>query len=61
MEYNTSQPIYLQVMDAIKRDIVTGKLQPGDKLPSIQIQSAVSTKNWKLKVSVSPDVGWVPL
>ncbi len=36
MEYNTAIPIYLQVMDAIKRDIVTGRISPGDKLPSVR-------------------------
>ena len=45
MEYNTSQPIYLQVMDAIKRDIVTGKLQPGDKLPSVRDLAILYTIN----------------
>ena len=45
MEYNTSQPIYLQVMDAIKREIVTGKLAPGDKLPSVRDLAILYTIN----------------
>ncbi|MCD8104851.1 MAG: GntR family transcriptional regulator [Lachnospiraceae bacterium] len=36
MEYNASIPIYIQVMTSIKRDIVTGKIQPGEKLPSVR-------------------------
>lgn len=36
MEYNTSVPIYMQVMTALKRDIVTGRMQPGEKLPSVR-------------------------
>ncbi|MCC8104235.1 MAG: GntR family transcriptional regulator [Clostridiales bacterium] len=36
MEYNTAIPIYLQVMTSIKRDIVTGRIQPGEKLPSVR-------------------------
>ncbi|MCC8106118.1 MAG: GntR family transcriptional regulator [Clostridiales bacterium] len=36
MEYNAAIPIYLQVMTSIKRDIVTGKIQPGEKLPSVR-------------------------
>ncbi len=36
MEYNAAIPIYLQVMISIKRDIVTGKIQPGEKLPSVR-------------------------
>ena len=36
MEYNSSLPIYLQAANSIKRDIVTGKLSPGEKLPSVR-------------------------
>ena len=36
MEFNPALPIYLQVMTAIKRDIVTGELAPGEKLPSVR-------------------------
>ncbi len=34
MNYSASVPIYLQVMDSIKEKIVTGKIPPGEKLPS---------------------------
>lgn len=34
MEYNTEIPIYLQVIQDIKKKMVQGKLQPGEKLPS---------------------------
>lgn len=34
MEFDASKPIYAQVVEAIKKDIASGKLQPGDKLPS---------------------------
>lgn len=34
MEYNTSIPIYLQVMDAIKKQLILGTLQPEEQLPS---------------------------
>ena len=36
MEFNPALPIYLQVMTAVKRDIVTGELSPGEKLPSVR-------------------------
>ncbi len=36
MDFRTELPIYLQVMASIKRDIVTGKLPPGQKLPSVR-------------------------
>lgn len=34
MEFNSALPIYLQVVTSIKRDIVTGRMQLGEKLPS---------------------------
>jgi len=34
MEFNNNMPIYLQVIHRLKQDIVTGKLSPGDKMPS---------------------------
>lgn len=34
MEFNSALPIYLQVVTAIKREIVTGRMQLGEKLPS---------------------------
>lgn len=36
MEFNPALPIYLQVMTSVKRDIVTGELSPGEKLPSVR-------------------------
>ncbi|MGH4117436.1 GntR family transcriptional regulator [Clostridium sp.] len=35
-EFNDKTPIYLQIMDFIKMDIVTGKLKSLDKLPSVR-------------------------
>jgi DNA-binding transcriptional regulator YhcF (GntR family) len=34
VEFNSRIPIYLQVIDDIKRRLVTGKISPGSKLPS---------------------------
>lgn len=36
IEFNDKSPIYLQIMDLIKMDIVTGKLKAKDKLPSVR-------------------------
>lgn len=33
-DFNASVPIYLQVVHSIKEEITTGKISPGDKLPS---------------------------
>ena len=36
MEFNNSIPIYLQIIDNIKQDIVVGKLKTGQKMPSVR-------------------------
>lgn len=36
MDFKTEIPIYLQVMRQIQRDIVTGTISPGQKLPSVR-------------------------
>ena len=43
IEFNDKTPIYLQIMDLIKMDIVTGKLKATDKLPSVR-EMAVNLK-----------------
>lgn len=35
-KFDDRMPIYLQIMDLIKKDIVTYKLKCGDKLPSVR-------------------------
>ena len=40
IEFDNKLPIYLQVMNYIKRQIVTGQLKPGDKIPSVRELSA---------------------
>lgn len=45
MEYNPALPIYLQVANSIKRDIVTGKLELGAKLPSVRELAVAYTIN----------------
>ncbi len=36
IKFNESSPIYLQIVEKIKADIVAGKLKGGDKLPSVR-------------------------
>ena len=31
---DSSRPIYLQIIERVQMDIITGRYQPGDKLPS---------------------------
>lgn len=34
LDFSTSIPIYLQIIEEFKRQLATGSLKPGDKLPS---------------------------
>ncbi|WP_172195483.1 GntR family transcriptional regulator [Saccharibacillus qingshengii] len=36
IEFDNNMPIYLQIMNYIKLQIVTGKLGPGEKIPSVR-------------------------
>ncbi|WP_150268278.1 GntR family transcriptional regulator [Paenibacillus tepidiphilus] len=36
IEFDNNQPIYLQIMNYLKVEIITGKLKPGDKIPSVR-------------------------
>ena len=33
---DSSRPIYLQIIERVQMDIITGLYQPGDKLPSVR-------------------------
>jgi len=35
-EFNTSNPIYLQIAERVNRQVVKGELKAGDKLPSVR-------------------------
>ena len=33
---DSSRPIYLRIIERVQMDIITGRYQPGDKLPSVR-------------------------
>ena len=45
LDHRDSRPIYEQIADAFRRQIASGILQPGDKLPSVRELSAQLTIN----------------
>lgn len=47
LEYNNNIPIYLQVIDRIKKDMIQGKLPMGEKLPS--------TRELALQYNINPN------
>lgn len=38
-EFNSNEPIYLQIIELVRRAIATGNLMSGDKLPSVRDMS----------------------
>ena len=49
-----SRPIYLQLMERIQHDIVSGVYQPGDKLPSVRdlaVEAAVNPNTMQKALS----------
>ena len=47
MNYNfdTERPIYIQIMDVIKNNIIRGEYLPGSKLPSVRELSSLFKVN----------------
>lgn len=45
IDSRSSRPIYEQIIDGIKENILKGILRPGDKLPSVRELSALITAN----------------
>ena len=35
-QFNNKEPIYLQIVELVKKNIAIGDLSPGDKLPSVR-------------------------
>ncbi len=47
MEFDNSKPIYLQIIDDIKKQLIRGELRPGDKI--------LSQREFAQKVKVNPN------
>jgi DNA-binding transcriptional regulator YhcF (GntR family) len=67
MEFENNIPIYIQVINQIKKDIITGKLPMGAKLPStrelrfyitsIRIRRGGFIKKWNFRICAIPKEG----
>jgi len=42
---NSDRPIFLQIVERIQMDIISGKYKPGDKLPSVRDLAAEAAVN----------------
>ena len=45
LDYRDARPIYTQISDGIREQILSGVLRPGDKLPSVREMAAQLTIN----------------
>ena len=47
MEFNFDNniPIYIQIVEIIKKDIISGKLKPEEKLPSVRVYANILKVN----------------
>ena len=43
IDFNNERPIYIQLVESIKLEIISGRLNPGDKLPSVR-EYAITTR-----------------
>ena len=53
-DLNNDRPIYLQLMERIQHDIISGVYQPGDKLPSVRdlaVEAAVNPNTMQKALS----------
>lgn len=53
-ELDNDRPIYLQLMERIQRDIISGVYKPGDKLPSVRdlaVEAAVNPNTMQKALS----------
>ena len=60
MEYNSGSPIYLQVINELKKKMVKGELKPGEKMPSNR-ERRESTGRWRWQDIVTRSVESVHL
>lgn len=44
-EFDNNIPIYIQLVENIKLEIISGKIKPGDKLPSVRDLSLMTKVN----------------
>jgi|SRR3712207_4589017 len=45
IKFNDKRPIYIQIMDYIKEQIISGRVKEGEKLPSVREMSSIFKVN----------------
>ncbi len=61
-EFNNELPIYVQLVTQIKLHILSGKLFPGERLPSVRdlaLQTKVNPNTMQKALGELEDLGWI--
>lgn len=61
-DYRDRRPIYAQIIDSFRRQIISGALQPGDKLPSVRelaSQLAINPNTIQRSYRALEAEGWI--
>ena len=62
LDYRDARPIYAQLCDAIKEQILTGVLQEGDRLPSVRelaVQLTINPNTIQRSYAILESEGWI--
>ena len=62
LDYRDARPIYTQLCDSIKEQILTGVLQEGDRLPSVRelaVQLTINPNTIQRSYAILEDEGWI--
>ena len=62
LDYRDARPIYTQICDGIREQILTGVLQEGDKLPSVRelaMELAINPNTIQRSYRTLEDEGWI--
>ena len=62
LDYRDARPIYTQICDSIREQILTGVLQQGDKLPSVRelaAQLTINPNTIQRSYRILEDEGWI--
>ena len=62
LDYRDARPIYTQLCDSIKEQILTGVLQEGDRLPSVRelaVELTINPNTIQRSYAILESEGWI--
>lgn len=58
MEYNTASPIYLQVINDLKKKMIKGEFEPGEKMPASRELAVMYKINQNTAARIYREMEW---